>query len=90
MRRGPRCSIAEMLDELNGDDATAVREALAGKVGASDLSSILRANGHRIMPQTIRRHRRDLCSCSDPRPADLEKAGSISGALALLNHGGRA
>lgn len=90
MRRGPRCSIAEMLDELNDDDSKAVRSAIAGRVRATDLSEILRANGYRIMSATIRRHRRDLCSCSDPKPADLEKAGSISGALALLENGGRA
>lgn len=85
-----RCSIAEMLDQLNEDDSTAVRGALAGKVGATDLSHVLRLNGYRIMPHTIRRHRRDLCSCSDPKPADLGMAGSISGALALLDNGGRA
>jgi hypothetical protein len=87
---GPRCSIAQMLGQLNADDEKAVRAALAGKVGATDLSAVLRGNGYRIMPHTIRRHRHDLCACSNPAPANIEKAGSISGALALLEDGGRA
>lgn len=90
MRRGPRCSIAEMLDQLKDTDAKAVRAALDGSVGAVELSAVLRAHGFRIMSQTIRRHRRDDCSCSTPSTADFAEAGSIEGALALLNNGGRA
>lgn len=82
---GPRCSIARLFDELTEDDAAAVRKALASKVDARDLSDILRGNGHRIMTHTIRRHRRDECSCSTATPRQsLASVGSISGALALL------
>jgi hypothetical protein len=61
---GPRCSVGALLGDLPITDSVAVREALANDgVSASSLSQALLAHGVRIMPQTIRRHRNDLCAC---------------------------
>lgn len=92
---GPRCSVGKMLGELSDTDRAAVEDAINGSsVTAHDLSLVLRTYGHHVMPQTIRRHARDLCSCSrepDGVSAELSRAGSIDGALTLLTtKGGRA
>lgn len=89
MSPGPKCTVKVLLEQLNEHDAAAVKAALADpRTAAADLSAVLRNNGFRIMPQTIRRHRNDLCSCSAREQApDFAKAGSIAGALALLNKG---
>lgn len=92
---GPRCSVGKMLGELGETDKAAVENAInGGSVSAHDLSLVLRTYGYRVMPQTIRRHARDLCSCTadpDGVSVELSRAGSIDGALTLLTtKGGRA
>lgn len=91
---GPRCSVAATLSKLGDQDRAAVEAAFAGEVSSTDLSSVLRAYGYRVMPQTLRRHIRDLCSCSagaNNQLAEYTSAGSIEGALHLLtSKGGRA
>jgi hypothetical protein len=89
---GPQCSVGKMLDQLSEGDAAAMKQALANPdTRAVDLSALLRAHGYRIMAHTLRRHRNDQCSCSTRLgAADFTQAGSIEGALALLNNGGHA
>lgn len=67
--RGPRCSIALLLEKLTDAEKT----ALIGAIDNSNLtySSIARAlnrAGHKVLPTTIKRHRQrgtsDGCRCA--------------------------
>lgn len=60
--RGPRCSVCTLLTTLPDDEATALRDTLAGTtITHATLSRILTANGYRIGAGTLRRHRAGEC-----------------------------
>lgn len=60
--RGPRCQMCTLLAQLPDDEAAALRDALTDTAFThATLSRILTANGHRIAPGTIRRHRVGEC-----------------------------
>ena len=71
VRSGPACSIAVLLEQLDGQDAAAAGALRAvvdsDAVAPSALARTLSARGHRLAPNTIRRHRRRLsgdgCAC---------------------------
>lgn len=71
-RRGPRCSVAVLLEELAEHDPPG-HAALVATMNNHDISSrtisaVLHDAGHAIKPDTIRRHRHkgtaQGCSCS--------------------------
>lgn len=61
-RKGPRCSIAIILEALSEDDAAGLRRALDAKK-AKAIATGLRSNGHQVAAETIRRHQRRDCTC---------------------------
>ncbi len=69
--RFERCPVAKLPAALEERDALALGMALLDqRVTAADLSRVLRANGHAISADAVRRHRRAVCMC----PVDGEAA----------------
>lgn len=60
---GPKCSVGQLLNELDDIDAQALRNALESNMRGESISTALRGEGHRIAGTTIQRHRRNRCSC---------------------------
>ena len=59
------CTVGALLNDLNDNDAVALEATLANdRIAHSDLSRILRDNGFDLAPQTLARHRRQLCRCN--------------------------
>lgn len=62
-RKGPRCSVANLLDTLDDDDRQALLDAFASDLQHAQITRALKAEGHRVGDQTIARHRGGECSC---------------------------
>lgn len=61
-----KCSIGMVLSSVESADRAALLDALSDTaVRATSLSRVLRAHGHRVAEQAIRRHRRQECRCPD-------------------------
>lgn len=65
-RTGGVCTISELLDALDADDAVFLTELLDSEVASSRIADTLRGIGQVVGVSTIRRHRRRECMC---RPA---------------------
>ena len=68
---GKACRIAELLEELNADDAATLRHLLdETKVFGTQIADALTRNGHKVSGGNVQHHRRRVkgggCSC--PRP----------------------
>lgn len=64
IKKGPTCSVALLLTDLNDDDAAALIDALADpKVPGTAIERALLKEGHRMPAYNLQRHRRGLCSC---------------------------
>ena len=62
--KGPACSVALVLDNLNDEDRAALLEAFADKRWRStDIATQLEAEGIHLGAATISRHRRGGCKC---------------------------
>jgi hypothetical protein len=65
-RKGPDCSVATLLDQLEDDDRDNLLSWLALKpafMAHSRISRILRTAGYTISAGTIGRHRKGECAC---------------------------
>lgn len=62
-RSGGVCTISELLDGLDGDDAVFLRELMDSEVASSRIADTLRGVGQVVGVSTIRRHRRRECMC---------------------------
>lgn len=65
-RRGALCSFVGLYSALDNADTVWLLDALDGDMDAVEISSTLRAAGHNISSTTVRRHRRQECTC-EPR-----------------------
>lgn len=62
-----RCQVTKLLDQLDPDDAEALRGALANPdLTAAFIERKLQANGYKASAYTIRRHRNGVC-CKEAR-----------------------
>jgi hypothetical protein len=62
--KGPACSVAVTLEQLNDDDRAALTAVLGDKRWrATDISTQLEAEGITLASATISRHRRGACKC---------------------------
>ena len=64
--KGPRCSIAVLLERLAPDDAEGLRAKLAEPpevITHAAIGRVLRKRGHWMQDSTISRHRRRQCGC---------------------------
>lgn len=62
-QRGERCSIAAILLALDPDDRAALEAAFASTRSHAHIARALNGNGHRVVQQTVRRHRKGECRC---------------------------
>lgn len=63
-RKGPRCGLAILLEQLSDADREALIAALADERATGPfISRTLNSNGHRITTNQIGRHRRKECAC---------------------------
>lgn len=59
-----RCTVAKLLEQLPSEDREALTRALADpKFQGTQISRALRAEGHRVGDDSVRRHRRGDCAC---------------------------
>jgi hypothetical protein len=66
VRKGPTCSMKNIIDSLSKEDADALAEALANpNVTGRAITEALRAEGHDTRDHSVNRHRRGLCQCGD-------------------------
>lgn len=62
--KGPACSVAATLEQLNDEDTAALRAVLEDKRWrATDIATQLEAEGITLPSSTISRHRRGACKC---------------------------
>lgn len=63
-RKGPTCSVGLMLDGLSDDERDDVASALDDPaIPYTVLSRGLAKAGHKIGPESIKRHRKGECAC---------------------------
>jgi hypothetical protein len=61
-RRGPRCTMCGLLENLDDADSSALQKALDDTVVTSAvIMRTLRRQGHPVRDEAIRRHRRGEC-----------------------------
>lgn len=62
--KGPACSVATTLEQLNDEDKAALEAVLTDRRWRStDISTQLEAEGISLASSTIARHRRGACKC---------------------------
>ena len=62
-RKGPRCTMCDLMDILDKRDSTALAAALADETFThAAISRALRAEGHKVSAITVGRHRKGECS----------------------------
>jgi hypothetical protein len=62
--KGPRCSVAILLDTLDAQDANDLRSALANPAyQGTSISRALKGRGINLSPHSLVRHRRGDCLC---------------------------
>jgi len=65
-RKGPTCSIGQMLDTLDGDERTAVEAAIDDPANPyTVLARAFTKAGHKVGDVAVRRHRNHLCGCRE-------------------------
>lgn len=62
-RKGPPCSIGALLTEMDAEDADALQSALGSQMPHAWIARALAAIGHKVLSETVGRHRRGECSC---------------------------
>jgi len=68
---GKQCRIAELLEELDPQDAAALVHLIDGtKVYGTQIANALTRNGHKVSSGNVQHHRRRAkgAGCSCPRP----------------------
>lgn len=61
--RGPRCQVCTLLNTLDAEEASALRDVIdGGKVSMAALSRLLSSNGYRVAAGTIARHKSGACN----------------------------
>ena len=66
--RGIRCGITLILGELDDEDRGLLQAAIDDpRWTAVGLSELLKSEGYHIGPQSINRHRRNVCTCAARR-----------------------
>ena len=64
-RKGPRCSVAKLMDRMPAQDREALQAALDDdQLEARAIWRALLAEGYDITDQPLGRHRRGICQCS--------------------------
>lgn len=62
-RKGPRCTMCDLMDTLDKRDIAALTAALADETFThAAISRALRAEGHKVSAITVGRHRKGECS----------------------------
>lgn len=62
--KGPACSVATTLEQLNNEDRATLEAVLADKRWRStDIAAQLEAEGISVSDSTLSRHRRGACKC---------------------------
>jgi hypothetical protein len=62
IRKGPPCQVCLLLDTLTGEDLAELQDALADPaVAHSQIGRALRAEGYKVLNNTISRHRKSEC-----------------------------
>lgn len=62
IRKGPRCSVCVLREELSPEDRDALDAALADSTfTAAGISRALKAEGFDVLSHTLQRHRRSEC-----------------------------
>lgn len=65
-RKGPSCTIATLIDQLDDEDRTQLNawiELPSSAMSHSRLARILRAAGHNVGTDPLARHRKGECAC---------------------------
>jgi len=63
-KRIVRCSVTELLKQLDDDERVAVEKAIDDhSIMGTTISEVLKARGHKLGADAVRRHRRKVCSC---------------------------
>jgi hypothetical protein len=61
-RKGPRCTVCSVREDMTAEDRDALDAALANKtIPSSVIGRALRREGHSIAESTVRRHRSKEC-----------------------------
>lgn len=64
-RKGPPCTVALILAELDAKDRDVLEAVLTDKaVQGTTIARVLTAEGHRVASNTVQKHRRRECACS--------------------------
>lgn len=64
-RKGPGCTMGTIETVLDKADLTALHAAMADKTTAhTAIARALTAEGHKVNPDTVARHRRHECDCT--------------------------
>jgi hypothetical protein len=64
IRKGPKCTIALLIEDLDPETADGLRQVLDDKrVSHTIISRVLRSRGHYVGDSTIGRHRLGKCKC---------------------------
>lgn len=71
---GKLCRIAEILSELDAEDAAALNRLMdESKVFGTQIAEALTRNGHKVSGSNVQHHRRRVkgggCSCPQPKTA---------------------
>lgn len=63
-RKGPKCTIALLIEDLDPETAEGLKQVLGDKrVSHTIISRVLRSRGHFVGDSTIGRHRLGKCKC---------------------------
>jgi len=65
-RKGPLCTVCQLMTTLDDDNREALEEAFASTMTSTAISDALREEQIRILPTTIARHRRGDCLREHP------------------------
>jgi hypothetical protein len=61
--KGPRCTVGQLLEKLDHEDAEALRAAINSDMMLETIAAAIRATGVQMSALTVSRHRRRLCLC---------------------------
>lgn len=63
--KGPKCTVGQLLDELDGPEREGLETILAAGSGWNheQIAEEIRAAGHYVQATTVGRHRRNGCRC---------------------------
>jgi hypothetical protein len=64
LKKGPRCSVGQILEALPEPEAQELRQALDDiSLQSTVIARVLTDRGHKVSGQTLGHHRRKACSC---------------------------